>query len=424
MTQAGKLIKGKFAPVPVPKPSGHETETQATVWQTIRGILGGYRLAVTTFMIVLAISAAYGVYVFAISSDLYISEARFALREAGDSVALNLMSGGSTGPSAAASEANVERSVKALMKGSGGDDDFLQNPFVIANFLMSQAFVHELQQKNWLEPRFARPSVDYFSRLPANATLEEAWRFWGRHAMAAVDRRSNVVVVKVWAFTPEDAQATADLMVKRGEALLNEIEIRGRTDALDRARLELDHANEEYTKKLGQISDMRQMLATVDPQTVATAAQNSLLRIEGERILMQRELQVLKAAENANSPAANVLRQRSQSIMSEVGQIQNRITGYEADVRAAVNAVAAYEELDINRRFALTRVQIASLAVESAELQLRTNSYFIYTFIAPSLPVLPSDRWRFEQWALVTSLAVLAWLATITFVTLSRDSRY
>ncbi|MBS7534424.1 hypothetical protein KHC28_12225 [Ancylobacter sonchi] len=370
------------------------------------------------------VSIVYGFYVFVVSSNLYISEARFALRLSQQAATGELLAAVSK-DSSGKDEASLARSAMSLIKGgSGGDDDFEQNPFVITNFLMSRAFVQELRQQGWLKERFSLPSVDYLSRLPADATLEEMWRFWMRHAMAAVDRRSNTIVLKVWGFTPEDAQATVELMIRRSEVLLNDLETRGRRDALDRAQQELNLANEEYAKKLQQISEMRQVLATVDPKEAATAAQNSLTRFEGERILMQRELQVLQTAENSNSPSAAMLRQRAKSLVSEVDGLRDRITGYEADVRAAVNALEAYEELDLNRRFALTRVQTSTLAVESASQLMREHTYFIYTFIAPSLPVEASQAWRYQQWLLVTFLAFVAWLGAITCATLNHDSRY
>ncbi|MCB4769834.1 hypothetical protein LGR54_14540 [Ancylobacter sp. Lp-2] len=371
----------------------------------------------------MAISVGYGFYVFGVSSNLYVSEARFALRLSQQNSPTDLLGDTSKGTTGIDEASLARKAMSYISGGSGGDADFEQNPFVIANFLMSRAFVQELRQQDWFQ-RFSRPSIDYLSRLPAEATLEETWRFWMRHAMAAVDRRSNTIVIKVWGFTPEDAQATVELMIRRSEALLNDMETRGRKDALDRAQFELDRANEEYAKRLLQISDMRQMLATVDPKQAATEAQNSMTRFEGERILMQRELEVLKTAENANSPSAATLRQRAKSLVSEVDTLRNRITGYEADVRAAVNALAAYEELDLNRRFALTRVQVASLAVESAALLMRQHSYFIYTFISPSLPVEASQAWRMQQWVLVTFLAFIAWLGAITFATLNHDSRF
>lgn len=425
--------RGQFAPVAVPKKAPQAPPDQS-VGQWISQFIADHTFLCMTLLVALTLSGAYGVYAFGISSNLYVSEARFAIRAIEDAASSDLLTSSdadarpSTVDSMMRRETSVEsglaRSAMSLAKqGAGGGQDAQQNPFVIANYLMSRAFVRELQQQGWFD-RFARPSVDRLSRLPKDATLEEIWRFWNRHAMAAVDRRSNTIVVTVWAFTPEDAQATADLMIKRAEALVNEIETRGRQDALNRASAELARANADYAEKLKQISDMRQMLATVDPQTAAAAAQASLLRIEGERIMMQRELKVLQSAENANSPSANTLRQRSKSILAESGQIKDRITGYEADVHAAVNALAAYEELDLNRRFGQVRVQIASLAVENADLLLRQHSYFVYTFIAPSLPVLPSQGWRIRQWALVTFLIFLLLLGTVTFVTLSRDSRY
>ncbi|MBS7543091.1 hypothetical protein [Ancylobacter oerskovii] len=426
MTQAVKLKKGQFAPVPVPKGTNVAAEepAQRSLPARILDFLLKNRLPAAAILGAVFVSLAYAVYIFGISSNLYMSETRFAIRQVKDGGASDLTTD-STAGSPERAELKASQQAAALAKGgSGGDADFEQNPFVITNFLMSRAFVRELMQQGWLQARFASRAVDPLSRLAPDATLEEAWRFWIRHVMAAVDRRANTVVFQVWAFTPEDAKATVEMMIKRSEALMNDIETRGRQDALDRARIELGRANEEYDKKLDQISDMRQLLSTVDPKQAAKMAQSSYFRFEAQRIMMERELQVLQTAEKANSPAANTLRQRAKSMVSEVDQIHNHLAGSEADVKAAVNALAAYEELDINRRFALMRVQIASLAVENAEMLLREHSYFIYTFIAPSLPTRAIQAWRTQQWVLVTFLAFVTALAVVTFGTLSRDSRY
>ncbi|MDR6951362.1 capsular polysaccharide transport system permease protein [Ancylobacter sp. 3268] len=424
MTQAVKLKKGQFAPVPVPKGPDPGAARAASLQARFLDFVLKNRLPAGAIASAFIVSICYAIYIFGISSDLYSSETRFAIRQVQNNMSSDLLTDAiSSSPERA--EIKATQQAAALAKGgAGGDADFEQNPFVIANFLMSRAFVKELWQQGWLQSRFASHSVDFLSRLSPNATLEEAWRFWMRHVMAAVDRSSNTIVLQVWAFTPEDAEATVEMLTKRAESIMNDIETRGRQDALDRARLELQRASEEYDRKLNQISDMRQLLATVDPKQAAKTAQSSFFRFEAQRILMQRELQVLQTAENANSPSANTLRQRAKSMIAEVDQLHGRITGSEADMRAAVNALASYEELDISRRFALMRVQIASLAVENAELRLREHSYFIYTFIAPSLPTQALQAWRVQQWLLVTFIAFVAALAVITFGTLSRDSRY
>ncbi|GLK83936.1 hypothetical protein [Ancylobacter defluvii] len=424
MTQAVNVKKGQFAPVPVPKGPKADALAPPSLQARLRDFLLTNRLPAASIISAIIVSICYAIYIFGISSNLYTSETRFAIRQVQNNMSSDLLTDAiSSTPERA--EIKATQQAAALAKGgAGGDADFEQNPFVIANFLMSRAFVREIWQQGWLQSRFANHSVDFLSRLSPNATLEEAWRFWMRHVMAAVDRSSNTIVLQVWAFTPEDAQATVEMLIKRAESIMNDIETRGRQDALDRARVELQRASEEYDRKLNQISDMRQLLATVDPKQAAKTAQSSFFRFEAQRILMERELQVLQTAENANSPSANTLRQRSKSMLAEVDQLHGRITGSEADMRAAVNALASYEELDINRRFALMRVQIASLAVENAEMLLREHSYFIYTFIAPSLPTQALQAWRVQQWLLVTFIAFVSALAVITFGTLSRDSRY
>ena len=424
MTQAVNVKKGQFAPVPVPKGPKADALAPPSLQARLRDFLLTNRLPAASIISAIIVSICYAIYIFGISSNLYTSETRFAIRQVQNNMSSDLLTDAiSSTPERA--EIKATQQAAALAKsGSGGDADFEQNPFVITNFLMSRAFVRELWQQGWLQSRFANHSVDLLSRLSPNASLEEAWRFWMRHVMAAVDRSSNTIVLQVWAFTPEDARATVEMLIKRAESIMNDIETRGRQDALDRARVERQRASEEYDRKLNQISDMRQLLATVDPKQAAKTAQSSFFRFEAQRILMQRELQVLQTAENANSPSANTLRQRSKSMLAEVDQLHGRITGSEADMRAAVNALASYEELDINRRFALMRVQIASLAVENAEMLLREHSYFIYTFIAPSLPTQALQAWRTQQWLLVTFLAFVTALAVVTFGTLSRDSRY
>lgn len=378
-----------------------------------------FRLLRLTFAACVLLPAAIcALYAGGIASPVYVSEARLAVRESlADRATPDTGEDGARG-----AMAGVMRGLSSLF-GGGVTGSQAQAPFVLANYIASRSFVAALDADGWLRGFFSRPGLDPLSRLSPDATQEELWRYWNRHVTAAVDRRSEIVLLRVRAFSPEDARAIAERIVHDGEVLLNDIGARSRADSVTRAADQMNRAKARYVAALARQQEWRSRQRAVDPLQAAEALGASLLRLEQERISADKEMRALEKLSAPDGPALGVLRDRVRAIDTEIIDFKASLGGPGGSQSTAVNALAAFEEAELEVRFAETMQSIAVAGLQEAERRMRAQSAFVNVFVPPSLPTTSTEPswWRTGMFVLV--LAGIFWLNAMVLVAVIRDHR-
>ena len=100
-----------------------------------------------------------------------------------------------------------------------------QDAYMVVNYVRSKPAVFDVGGPDFLEKVYSKPEIDWFSRLSPGEPLENIWKYWNRHVVASLDTLSSIVTVKVFAYTPEDAQALAaraDSVMKAAEKVLTQ----------------------------------------------------------------------------------------------------------------------------------------------------------------------------------------------------------
>ncbi|GLI21743.1 BexC/CtrB/KpsE family polysaccharide export inner-membrane protein [Xanthobacter flavus] len=378
-----------------------------------------FRLLRLSFVACVLLPAAVcAFYAGVIASPVYVSEARLAVRESLPDRASS--DDGEDGTKGAM--AGVMKGLSSLFGGGAGGRQ-AQAPFVLASYITSRSFVAALDADGWLRAFFCRPGLDPLSRLSADATLEDVWRYWNRHVTAAVDRRSEIVLLRVRAFSPEDARTIAQRIVRDGEVLLNDIISRSRADSVTRAADQLNRAKARYVVALARQQEWRGRQRAVDPVQAAEALGTSLLRLEQERISADKEMRSLEKLSAPDGPALGVLRDRVRAIDTEIAAFRASLGGPGGSKGSTVNALAAFEEAEMEVRFAETMQSIAVAGLQEAERRMRAQSAFVNVFVPPSLPTTSTEPswWRTGLFVLV--LAGIFWLNVMVLIAVIRDHR-
>ncbi|MDI4663238.1 hypothetical protein K9U40_02615 [Xanthobacter autotrophicus] len=381
-----------------------------------------FRLLRLTFVVVVVLPAVIAaLYSGVVATPVYVSEARLAIRESlGGRTMLDQGTQGTSGARSAVS--GILQSLSSLLGGAGRSAQS-QAPFILTNFITSRAYVARLDADGLLQRAFSGPGIDPLSALSPQASLEERWRFWNRHVTAAVDRRSEIVLLKVRAFSAEEAHLIAERILKDGETLLNDIVARSRAESVGRAREQLDRARVRYTEALVRQQEWRARQRAVDPVQAADALGQSLLRLEQERIAADREMRALERLSAPDGPTSGVLRDRVHALDQEIADFRVRLAR-SGSGSTAVSALAAYEEAELEVRFAETMQSIAVAGLQEAERRARAQSAFVNVFVPPSLPSTAAEPVWWKTGLFVFTLAGIFWINAMILVAVIRDHRH
>ena len=351
-------------------------------------------LIVSFVLMVVLPALAATVYWGLIASKQYQSEAKFTLRS-GEASPLDALGG----------FAGLPTSRQA------------QDTQILANYIRSPAMIEALGKQVDLKAIYARSGVDYFSRLKADATIEDLEKYWRKRVDVKVKAASSIVTLDVRAFTPQDAELLTKKIVDLSEKLVNDLTNRPRIDALNFAHAELKRSEAELLGATASMRDARNALGVLDAGAAAEAINKTLTILRVQLADAESDLAV-QGPDAAESPQSRVLQ-------SKIAALKQQIAGYSAQIagngpQQGANMADRASRLSSDQiRLDVARQQYvqATVAYQSARTNLETQQTYLAAFLQPVAAQESTYPRRWLEWLIIVGPCVLAWslLAALAF---------
>ena len=351
-------------------------------------------LLILGFIFIAAIpTLAASVYWGLIATPQYATEAKFALRT-GEVGGLSVLS----------SLFGVQASQQA------------QDTEIVTNYLQSRAVVETLNKDGRLKQIYARPWVDWLSRLAPEARMETIEKYWRKRVTVSIENLSGIVTVNVRAFTAEESLDLAKSMVAFSEQLINELSLRSRREAFEQGRQELQRAQDQLQKANDEMSKARNAQGMLDGTISARVINQvtSALQVE----LSQTE-QALAQNGGLESPVVRVLRVKAANLRAQIAQYEAMIAGVGGGSQNSIATrmtTLAMRQADVD--IARQRYAMAAVEFEAARADLDTHATYFAIFMPPSLPQKSTYPKRWIEWLIVVgpSLALFGAFAGMAFL--------
>ena len=297
------------------------------------------------------------------ASDVYVSEARFAIRSAKASVPTSGLA-----------------AILASPMVSGGGQDSM----VVADYAHSLDMLSSIQQRLNIFSHFKNDEVDSLSRLSADATEEETLEYYKKHIDLVRDSTSNVLTLKVRAFTPQMAQQLARLVIELSEDLVNTLSNRMEEDALETARTELQRAVQKVRLASADITQFRNSNESLNPAAESSALLGIVSTIETKLIEVRAELSEKQAFMREGSPEVITLKNRVNALSRQLRLEKGRVTGSGGQEMSGL--IAHYQPLVLEQEMAQQQYALALTSLEIARIEAQRKKQYLITFIQPNLP--------------------------------------
>lgn len=267
----------------------------------------------------------------------------------------------------------------------GGGDSSSQDAFIVLNYVKSRAIVADLGGRDYMEKKFARSGIDYFSRLGRNANAEDVWKYWLSHLSASVDTLSGILTVRADAFLPKDALDVARDIVRLSEQLVNKITLRNRGDALSRAELEVTLSRQMLAEAREKTLQFRNKNVIIDPSSRASSIGEQMAKLTLERIDLVNALSTFSSSLDGDAPSQRLQRTRLAAIDQQLAELKKKLA--DAGSTDTVSAqIASYERLKLDEQFAEKLYSIAQTTYYRARQELEKQQLYLVTVVEPTLP--------------------------------------
>ena len=323
---------------------------------------------VTTFIICVCLPAAISfLYLLLIASPQYESEARFAVRK-------------SETPMAGALDSI------AMMTSLTGTKATSQDAYIVADYIRSRTLIDDLGGKATINKLYSQSHTDWLSRFSLSSSLEDALYYWRRKVTVVLDTQSSVLTLRVHAFSKNEAQNLAEEIIKRSEALVNEISVRARADSYARAEAEVQRALQRLATMRAALLSFRTSSNTIDPVQSASSISATLATLSREKIALEANKVTLLNMMAADSPSVRYITTQIDAIDNQIKSLQSRLTGHVKGLETAASQLSDYEDLKLRSMFAEKLLELSQASLERARLESEKQQLYLVTVVRPTQP--------------------------------------
>lgn len=336
-----------------------------------------------------------GLYYGLIASDVYISESRFVVRNP---------------------HRPAQTGLGALLQGavlSRSQDD----TYSVHDFIRSRDALREIDKKLQVRAAYSRKDIDVNNRFPAldgDDSFEAFHHYYQKHVGIEYDSTSSISVLRVRAYTAEEAQKINELLLQMGERLVNNLNARSRDDLIRVAEQEVQAAEARARQAAFALSSFRAGRNVFDPDRQSALQLQGVAKLQEE--LMTAETQLMQVRQvSPSNPQIDVLQSRVEGLRKAVAAETAKVMGGTASL---AGKSPAYERLQIDRGFAERQLAGALVALDAARSEATRKQLYLERIVQPNLPDSAMEPRRLRSVITVFLLGLVLW-GVVTLVMVS-----
>ncbi|MBF9035275.1 capsule biosynthesis protein [Rhodobacterales bacterium HKCCE2091] len=363
----------------------------------------GRHLAVTlSFFAFVALPVAVTAwYLWARAADQYASRVAFSVRAEEQGPAIELLGG-----------------ITELSGASSSDTDILYD------FLQSQDLVQRTDRQLDLRAIWSRadPAQDPVFAFHGPGTIEDLVEHWNRMVRIGYDTATGLIDIRVLAFDPEEARSIARAIQTESSAMINDLSVAAREDAIGYARAERDRAEDRLSRARVALTAFRTRTRIVDPTIDTEGRMGLVATLQAQLAEALIELDLLRDTTRASDPRIEQAERRIEVIEDRIEAERAQI-GAGGDGTAFADLVEEYERLVADKEFAQEAWVAALAAYDLAVAEAQRQSRYLAAHIRPTLAEAAEYPDRPMILGLVAVFLFLAWSALVLIGYALRDRR-
>jgi capsular polysaccharide transport system permease protein len=345
--------------------------------RSIRPLFASIVIAPTIFSIL---------YLFFLASDVYISESKYLIRSPEKPM--------SSGLGVLLSTAGFNRA----------DDE----GYAAKAYVESRDSLKDLNSDGYIARVYGSTEYSAFNRFNPfgwDGSFEALYKFYQAKVNVVEDATSSMMTLTVKAFSPEDAHRINGFLLQRSEALVNQLNERGRKDLIAYAQREVDDAKIAARNASVAMSRFRNREGVVDPEKQATVQLQMVSKLQDQLIATRLHLQQIEKY-TPDNPQIPILRTQMRNLDEQVRSESAKVAGGSRSL--AANAVE-YERLKLDGEFSAKQLAVAMTALEEAKNEARRKQAYIERVVQPSLPDKPGEPRRLRGVLTTFVVGLIVW---------------
>lgn len=321
------------------------------------------KLPVSFLGFVVAPTLAAAVYFGLVATPQYVSEARFIVRQ----------------PSQP-QPSGLGVALQGIGLPAGQTDAFAVHEYVLSRTGM-QGLAKDIDLPQALRANHADPLARY-PRPWEGRSQEDLFKAYLRFVEVGYDSSTGISTLRARAFRPEDARKMTASLLARSEHLVNQLNDRAASNAVQEALQSRDDAIARRDLAQSRLTSFRNSSGIIDPSRTASEMTQLIGGLlEQVAVLKAEKAQV--ASLTPNSPQIEVIDARIRAYENQISIERAKMAGTAGSLAPQVGG---YEDLLLAREIADREVTQTTAAYISARNEARRQQLYLDRIVEPNLP--------------------------------------
>lgn len=290
-----------------------------------------------------------------------------------------------------------------------------QDAIAVQGYLTSRAAFEEMDRTEGFTDHFSDPGIDFFHRIPQDATSEDIFRAYNRHIDVSFDPAEGIVRMRVEAADPQVSQNISLRLLELAEAHLDQMTATLRNDQVATALAAKERADQEVAETQAALIDLQERFSMLSGDLEMGLLQEQIGQIEGELTEARLALEELRATSRPNTTRVQTAERRVALLEQSLDEKRSQITRTSRD---GMSVARVQGEISVLQAELASRQQVQTesiLALERARSEAGRQARYLSLGVEPVLPGAP----EFPRPFLHTLMAFGAFLGIYLLASLS-----
>ncbi len=229
--------------------------------------------------------------------------------------------------------------------------------------------------------------------------------FSGSRRPARASLMAPASVLRVRAFTAQDAKAINDLLLRMGERLVNNLNIRSRQDLIQVAEQEVQVAEAKVKGASLALLSFRTNRTVFDPNAQSALQLQGVAKIQEELLATEATLTQLRRVAPSN-PQIDSLASQVEELRKAMASETGKVIGNGASL---TSKAPVYDRLLLEKTFADRQLGAALASLESARSEAQRKQLYLERLVQPNLPDKAVEPRRVRSVFMVFMLGLICW---------------
>lgn len=275
-------------------------------------------------------------------------------------------------------------------------------------YILSRDGLRALEADGLARRAWGKTSVSLFNRFDPfgwDGSFEELYLYYRDKVSVDFDTETGITTLTVRAFSADEAQAINRRLLERAEALVNQLNDRGRSDLVRYAEREVQDAQAQARDAALALAAYRNREGVIDPERQATVQLQMISKLQDELIGARMQLLQLSTVAGQN-PQIPLLKVRIAGLQRAVAEQLQEVAGGSKSLSAAA---ARYQRLQLQRDFSDRQLGAALAALQEARNEARRQQAYVERVAQPSRPDEAMEPRRTRGVLAAFVIGLIAW---------------